>query len=94
MVNTVRGLLTPLSSDELAQGWSSSIPLGTYLRNVVIKDGVAKITLSANLNKVAGSCAVTAARAQIEKTLLQFSYINSVEICVDDNCNQDEILQP
>jgi len=94
VINTVRGLLTPLSSEELKAGYLSSIPEGTYLRSVGIENGVAKVVLSSALNNVAGSCRVMAIRSQIEKTLLQFSYIKSVDICIDANCNQDEILQP
>lgn len=94
VINTVRGLLTPLNSDELSQGWLSSIPDQTYLKSVTIKDGLAKATFSAALNQVAGSCRVLAIRSQIEKTLLQFPYIKSVTICIDDNCRPDEILQP
>ena len=94
VINTVRGLLIPLTNDELGQGWISSIPDQTFLKSVVIKDGVAQATFSAALNNVAGSCRVLAIRSQIEKTLLQFSYIKSVTICIDGNCRQDEILQP
>jgi len=83
-----------LTPEELNAGWSTNIPLGTYLRYVNIKGGVAEVSLSSELGKSAGSCAVTAIRSQIEKTLLQFSYISSVKICVENNCNQDEILQP
>lgn len=94
VINTVRGLLTPLSSDELSKGWISSIPEGTYLRNITVKDGVAQVVFSSALKNVAGSCRVMAIRSQIEKTILQFSYIKKVNICIDDNCQQDEILQP
>lgn len=94
VINTVRGLLTPLSQAETAQGFITSLPVGTYLKNVSIKDGVAKVVLSSSLNNVAGSCRVLAIRSQVEKTLLQFPYVKSVLICVDDNCRQDEILQP
>ncbi|MDO8669714.1 MAG: GerMN domain-containing protein [Candidatus Buchananbacteria bacterium] len=94
VINTVRGLLTPLSAEESAQGWISSIPDGTYVQKVTIKNGVAQAVFSSSLNKVAGSCRVLAIRSQIEKTLLQFPYIKSVNICIENNCNQDEILQP
>ena len=94
VINTIRGFLTPLTNEELSQGWISSLPDQTYLKSVVIKDGVAQATFSTALNNVAGSCRVLAIRSQIEKTLLQFSYIKSVTICIDNNCRQDEILQP
>lgn len=94
VINTVRGLLTPLSEAELKAGLVSSIPPDTYLRSITITDGVAKAVFSSALNKVAGSCRVLGIRAQIEKTLKQFPFIKSVAICIDDNCNQSEILQP
>ena len=94
MVNTVRGLLTGLSQQEKSAGWFSSIPDGTFLNHVKVNNGMAMINLNDNLNNVGGSCLVSAIRAQIEQTLLQFSYINAVTICVDANCQPDEILQP
>lgn len=94
VVDTVIGLLTPLTEEEKQAGYSSSIPPGTLLTNVNVNNGTAIINFNAALNKIAGSCAVTAARAQIEQTLLQFPYINSVIICAGGNCNEDEIMQP
>ena len=94
IVNTIRGLLTVLDEKESNQGWSTNIPIGTYLKYINIKSGVAEISLTSSLDTTAGSCAVTAVRSQIEKTLTQFPYISSVNICVEENCNQDEILQP
>lgn len=94
VINTVRGLLTPLSENEMSADWLTSIPDNTYLKNVIIKDGTAQVVFSSALKNMAGSCRVLAIRSQIEKTLLQFSYIKSVKICIDNNCQQDEILQP
>ncbi|MEI6288594.1 MAG: GerMN domain-containing protein [bacterium] len=95
IINTVRGLLTSLSAEEKSAGWVSTIPSGTYLQSVKIKDGgVAEINFNNSLSKVSGSCAVTSIHAQIETTLKQFSSIKSVIICINGNCNQDEILQP
>lgn len=94
VVNTVISLLRPLSETETAAGWSSSIPAGTQLMNIRLNEGNAIASFNEALNHVSGSCAAQTARAQIEQTLLQFSYINSVIICVGGNCNQDEIMQP
>ena len=94
VINTVRGLLTPLTDLEIKSGLITSIPNGTYLRSIDIVDGIAKVTFSSHLKNLAGSCRVLAVRAQIEKTLLQFSFIKKVNICIDQNCNQAEILQP
>jgi len=94
VVNTVKGLLLSLNTDEASAGFFSSVPIETTLKYVKISNGVAEVGFGVGLNKIGGSCAVSAARAQIEKTLLQFPQVKSVRICVDGNCNQDEILQP
>jgi spore germination protein GerM len=95
IVNTVLALLEPLTAEEKEAGYVSTIPEGTILNNVRISDSkVATVNFFGNLNKAAGSCAVTAIRAQITETLLQFNSIDSVIICIDGNCKQDEILQP
>lgn len=89
------GLVNPLSDEEKAAGWTSGIPVGTYMTELKISDdGTARVYLSGEIAKIAGSCAVISVRSQVEKTLSQFSYIKKVEICVNGNCNQDEILQP
>jgi hypothetical protein len=94
VLNTARGLLISLTGPESEDGWVTSVPAGTYLKNIAIKDGHAVIKLSSALDNIAGSCMVENARLQITQTLTQFAYINSVDICVEDNCNDDEILQP
>ncbi|MEI6627693.1 MAG: GerMN domain-containing protein [bacterium] len=94
IVNTVRGLLSPLTETEKNDGYFSSIPTGTYLNYVKINNGIATVSLSDKLNTLAGSCAVSNARAQIESTLKQFPNVTSVVICINDNCQQDTILQP
>lgn len=95
LLNSVLGLLEPLSAKEKESGYLSAIPEGTILKYIKLEDsGTAVVNFSGNLNKSAGSCAVTAIRAQISQTLLQFSAVKSVVICIDGNCNQDEILQP
>lgn len=95
LLNSVLGLLEPLSAKEKEAGYLSAIPEGTILKYIKLEDsGTAVVNFSGNLNKSAGSCAVTAIRAQIAQTLLQFSAVKSVMICIDNNCNQDEILQP
>ncbi|MFA5124868.1 MAG: GerMN domain-containing protein [Patescibacteria group bacterium] len=95
IVNTVIGLLQPLSSTDKAAGYYSAIPLGTRLKYVKIDDdGTLEVNFDSQLDKAAGSCAVTAIRAQITNTLMQFAQIQSVRICIDSNCQQDQILQP
>lgn len=95
VINTMLALLEPLNEEQKSAGYVSSIPAGTFLRDVKISDsGVATATFFGAIENVGGSCAVTAIRKQIIQTLLQFNSINSVVICINRNCNQDEILQP
>ena len=88
-------MLQPLTSTEKEAGYVSVIPDGSLLKSIKLDDsGVATATFTGNLNKAAGSCAVTAIKAQIKDTLLQFASVKSVVICIDENCKEDEILQP
>jgi len=95
MINAVLALLEPLTSAEKEQGFVSAIPAGTILKYLKLDDsGVMSVNLSGNISKAAGSCAVTAIRSAITNTLSQFSSVKSVIICVDGNCDEQEILQP
>lgn len=95
MINSVLSLLEPLNSAEKEAGYVSVIPAGTFLQYVKVSDsGVATVNFSGSISKIAGSCAVTSARSQIEKTLMQFNQVKSVIICINGNCKEDEILQP
>lgn len=95
IVNTVRGLLAPLSAEEQAQGFSSAIPANTFLQYVRLDgNGNMEANFSGQIAKAAGSCAVTAIRAQITQTLMQFANVKTVTICINGNCKQDEVLQP
>jgi hypothetical protein len=95
MLNSVLALVNPLSAAEKEAGYISLIPDGTFLRYIKLDDsGVAMANFSGGIAKTAGSCAVTAIKAQIRATLMQFSAVKSVVICVDDNCHEEEILQP
>ncbi len=71
----------------------SAIPSGTRLVSFALSNGVAKAVLSAELEPGGGSCVVSAVRAQIEKTLLQFSAVKKVEISVEGK-TKEETLQP
>ncbi|MFA6422727.1 MAG: GerMN domain-containing protein [Candidatus Buchananbacteria bacterium] len=93
-IDTIRGLLEPLSVEEKAQGYYSAIPEGTILKQLKISGDTAEVSLSGKIATMGGSCAVSAVRSQITKTLMQFPDIKNVNICIDGNCNQDEVLQP
>jgi len=95
ILNSTLALLEPLTVREREAGYLSVIPSGTFLRYVKLDDsGVATANFVGAISKSAGSCAVSAIRAQITETLMQFASVKSVVICVDDNCREDEILQP
>lgn len=81
----------PISSD-YQQSLSSNIPFHVELLGLRINNGVAYADFSQELNRIAGSCAVTAVRAQIENTLTQFDEIDSVVILVEGR--EEDVLQP
>ena len=89
----INQLLAGPSPDESAQGYSSQLNLQSKLKSIRIADGTAYADFDSAFNEgMAGSCRVMAARAQIEKTLLQFPSIKRVQISVEsDTVN---VLQP
>lgn len=73
---------------------SNAIPTGTKLLSLEIRDGIAYVNFSKELqNYGGGSCNVNAIRAQIESTLKQFPTVDSVVISVE-SLSQEEVLQP
>ncbi|MFA6526353.1 MAG: GerMN domain-containing protein [Candidatus Buchananbacteria bacterium] len=95
MINTMIGLLEPLSTGEKEKGYVAVIPAVTTLKYLKLDDsGVMSVNLSGNISKAAGSCAVTAIKSQIKETISQFAAVKAVVICIDGNCNESEILQP
>lgn len=91
-VNAIIALLTSLSAADRTAGFFSAIPVGTRLLQISVKDGAATVNLTGPVASLAGSCAVSSARAQLERTLEQFPGISAVKICVDGRC--DDVLQP
>ena len=91
-VNALVTLSLGLSSEEISQGYTTSIPTGTRLRNLEIKSGIATADFNAPLNQDGGSCNMSARRAQITATLMQFPDIEQVIITVDGN--PETALQP
>ncbi len=88
----LNALLQGPSAAERGQGYGSEIPPGTVLRDITINNGVARADFSSELARVAGSCRVMAIRAQIERTLRQFSSVRSVVILVEGR--SEGVLQP
>lgn len=80
------------TDEEQAAGVSSSIPSSVAINRLVIDGGTAEVDFSSQLNQVAGSCAVTAVRSQIEATLSQFDTVDEVVISVEGSI--EAALQP
>jgi hypothetical protein len=70
---------------------TTSVPPGVTVRSLVIRDSVAYADFD-RIIEAGGSCRVTAIRASVTQTLLQFPAIRSVVISVEGNV--EEALQP
>lgn len=87
-------LLRGVTSGEVKDGYFTNIPGGVELKSISIANGTAAVRFSEELDEdVAGSCRVTAIRAQIEETLKQFPTVARVVIEVEGKPT-DEVLQP
>lgn len=81
------------TEEEENQGYFTNINDGVIIQSLEIKNGVAKVDLSKELEEgVGGSCKVTSIRASITETLKQFSTVDSVVISIDGRT--EDILQP
>jgi len=86
-------LLKGPNDEEKTLGFATLIPTNAKLQTFTIQGTVGRPDFTAELDKdVAGSCRVLAIRAQIEKTILQFSTIESVIISIEGRT--EDILQP
>ena len=86
-------LLKGPNDEEKTLGFATLIPTNAKLQTFTIEGTVGRPDFTAELDKdVAGSCRVLAIRAQIEKTILQFSTIESVIISIEGRT--EDILQP
>ena len=89
----LEALLAGPTDAERADGYFSSIPSGVHVQKLSIVNGVAYADFDQTLDRaVGGSCRVAAIRAQITKTLTQFSSVDSVVISIDGRTG--DILQP
>jgi spore germination protein GerM len=89
---SIQELLKGPANNEAAAGHQTNLPSGVAIQNLVVENGTATIDFNQALNAVGGSCRVTAIRAQITNTLLQFPTVNEVVITV--NGDADTALQP
>lgn len=86
-------LLNGPSFEEADSGVFSMINPGTVMNDLTIEGKTIKIDFNQKLQEgIAGSATVMAIRNQIEKTLLQFDYVDEVIISI--NGESEEILQP
>lgn len=89
----IEELLKGLTDSEKSQGFFTSINPGVKIQQLTIQNGIAKVDFDETLEKaVGGSCRVSAIRAQITQTLLQFPTVKSVIISI--NGRTEDILQP
>jgi sporulation and spore germination protein/immunoglobulin-like protein involved in spore germination len=88
----LEALLAGPTPEERARGYVTMINDGVTLGRLVIENGVATADFSQELERTGGSCAVTAIRVQIERTLRQFPTVKSVRISIDGRT--EDILQP
>jgi hypothetical protein len=78
---------------EQTAGYFTSINSGVTVRSLTIQDGLAAVDFDERLGfQVGGSCRVSAIRAQITETLMQFSTVKSVVVSI--NGRTEDILQP
>ena len=92
-LRTIEDLLKGVDEDEMKEGFLTNLPEGVKVQKLEIKDGVASIDFNQAFQEdVAGSCRVTAIRAQITETLLQFDEVDEVVISIDGET--EDILQP
>ena len=86
-------LLMGPTLEEQKAGYATSMNRGVSIQKLSIQNGTAYVDFDKTLEQgVAGSCRVTAIRAQITKTLEQFPSVKNVVISIDGRTK--DILQP
>lgn len=90
---SLESLLAGPTDLEKANGYFTSINSGVTINSINLKDGLAYVDFSEELQRaVGGSCRVTHIRSQITETLKQFPTIKEVVISIDGRT--EDILQP
>jgi germination protein M len=79
----MRELLAGPTEQERAAGLGTTIPAGTDLLGVAIRDGVATVDLSSDYGSGGGSLSMTARVAQVVYTLTQFPTVKAVSFSLD-----------
>ncbi len=83
-------LLSGVRSNETTQGFSSALPEHVGVNRIAISNGTASVDFSNDMS--GGSCAVTARRAQLEKTLTQFPSVKRTAFSAFGQT--ESVLQP
>src|SRR5688572_28867930 len=89
----LEALLKGPTEEEKEAGYFTSLPEGVALESFALAKAEARADFSSELHAVAGSCRVLSIRAQVERTLEQFTEVSSVVISIDGG-SPDEALQP
>jgi len=80
----VEALLPGPTESESRAGYYTSLNSGVRCLDLSIRDGIAHVDLDRTVEAdLAGSCQVEAVRAQVERTLRQFSTVRQVRITVE-----------
>jgi len=88
----IEELLRGPTDAEMLSGFFTSIPAGSKLNNISIKDGIAYVNFDETTESGGGSCSMASRVAQITQTLMQFPTIKSIVISI--NGRIEDIFQP
>lgn len=88
----IEELLKGPTKEEEAQGYFTSIPNGSQLKNLSIEEGDAKANFNSLTESGGGSCSMVSRIEQIKQTLKQFSTVDSVYLSI--NGRIEDIFQP
>jgi spore germination protein GerM len=79
----LRALVAGPTAAERAQGFRTSIPTGTRLLGVSVRDGVARVDLTRRFESGGGTASMTARLKQLVWTATQFPTVTSVRLLLN-----------
>lgn len=71
------------TEEERKQGFFTMLPDDLWLNTLTIKDGIATVDISKQIETITNACYMEGAVAQIEQTLMQFPGVKQVGIMID-----------
>ena len=74
----IESLIAGPTAGEKSRGATAPFPSGSAVRSVVLRDGVLTVDFNERLQNVGGSCAVTAIRESVTRTLRQLPTVKKV----------------